>query len=53
MIRIISAIVVSSFALLAASCCCTSEAKPPRLRSLPQFQEIQAASAGQEVLNEK
>jgi hypothetical protein len=43
MIRILSAIVASSFALLSASCCCTGEAKPPGLRPLPQFQEIQAA----------
>ena len=54
MIRIISALVVSSFALLAASCCCTSEAKPPGLRPLPQFKEIQAAPApAPEVLYEK
>jgi hypothetical protein len=45
MIRILSAIVASVFALLAASCCCTGEAKPPGLRPLPQFQEIQAAPA--------
>jgi len=54
MIRIISTLAVSSFAILAASCCCTSEAKPPKLRPLPQFQEIQAAQpAGLDVLNEK
>ena len=29
MIRIISTLAVSSFAILAASCCCTSEAQPP------------------------
>lgn len=45
MIRILSAFVVSAFALLAASCCCTGEAKPPGLRPLPQFQEIEAAPA--------
>lgn len=45
MIRILSAIVASVFALLAASCCCTGEAKPPGLRPVPQFQEIQAAPA--------
>lgn len=45
MIRILSAIVASVFALLAISCCCTGEAKPPRLRPLPQFQEIQPAPA--------
>lgn len=45
MIRILSAIVASVFALLSASCCCTGEAKPPGLRPLPQFQEIQSAPA--------
>lgn len=45
MIRILTAIVVSAFAMLAASCCCTSDANPPGLRALPQFQEIQAAPA--------
>ena len=45
MIRILTALVASAFALLAASCCCTGEANPPRLRSLPRFQEIQAAPA--------
>lgn len=45
MIRILSALVVSVFALLAASCCCTGEAKPPGLRALPKFQEIQSAQA--------
>ena len=45
MTRIISALVVSAFAMLAASCCCTSDTKPPGLRPLPQFQEIQAAPA--------
>jgi len=48
MIRILSALVVSVFALMAASCCCTGEAKPPGLRPLPQFQEIQPAT-GPEV----
>jgi hypothetical protein len=52
MIRILSALVVSVFALLAASCCCTSDVKPPALRPLPQFQEIQAAPAP-EVRHEK
>jgi hypothetical protein len=50
MIRILSVLVASVFALLAASCCCTGEPKAPRLRSLPHFQEIQAAP---EVLHEK
>ncbi len=45
MIRILSAIAVSIFAMLAASCCCTSDARPPGLRPLPQFHEIQAAPA--------
>ena len=45
MIRILYALVASVFALLAASCCCTGEPKPPRLRSAPHFQEIEAAPA--------
>jgi hypothetical protein len=45
MIRLLSALVVSALAMLAASCCCTSDTKPPRLRPLPQFQEIPAAPA--------
>ncbi len=45
MIRIVTALVASVFALLSASCCCTGEAKPPGLRPLPQFQEIQPAGA--------
>ncbi len=45
MIRIVSALIVSSFTLLAASCCCTSDSKPPGLRPLPQFQELPAAPA--------
>lgn len=45
MIRILSALTVSAFAMLAASCCCTSDTKPPGLRPLPQFQEIPAAPA--------
>jgi hypothetical protein len=39
--RIASALVLASVALMAASCCCTSDSKPPKLRPLPQFQEIQ------------
>jgi hypothetical protein len=42
MIRIICTLAASSFTFLAASCCCTSDAKPPGLRPLSQFQEIQA-----------
>lgn len=45
MIRIISALVASVFAMLTASCCCTGEAKPPGLRPLPQFKEIGSAEA--------
>jgi hypothetical protein len=42
MIRLICTLAASSLTLLAASCCCTSDAKPPGLRPLPQFQEISA-----------
>ena len=45
MIRILASLVVSASALLAASCCCTSDVKPPGLRALPQFQEIESAPA--------
>lgn len=48
MIRIITALVASVFALLSASCCCTGEPKAPGLRPLPQFQEIQTTTV-QEV----
>jgi hypothetical protein len=44
MIRIFTALVASAFALLTASCCCTGEAKPPGLRPLPHFQEIQTTT---------
>lgn len=47
MIRILSALAASAFALLAASCCCTGEPKAPGLRPLPQFQEIQTTQATQ------
>lgn len=44
MIRILSALAASVFALLSVSCgCCTGEPKAPGLRPLPHFQEIQAA----------
>jgi hypothetical protein len=43
MIRILTALVASVFALFSVSCCCTSEVNPPGLRPLPQFQEIQTA----------
>jgi len=50
MTRIASAFVFVGITLLAASCCCTSDSKPPKLRPLPQFQEIQAeAPAAPEV----
>ena len=45
MIRILTALVASAFAFLSASCCCTSDAKPPGLRPLPHFQEIQTTPA--------
>ena len=45
MIRIASALVIASFAMLSASCCCTGEPKPPKLRALPNFQELPAAEA--------
>ena len=44
MIRILTALIASVFALLAASCCCTGETKAPGLRALPQFQEIQSSA---------
>ncbi|HEY1122423.1 MAG TPA: hypothetical protein VGE67_12515 [Haloferula sp.] len=44
MIRIVTALVASAFALISASCCCTGEPKAPGLRPLPQFQEIQTTT---------
>ena len=44
MIRIFTALVASVFAFLTASCCCTGEPKAPRLRAMPQFQEIQSSA---------
>ena len=41
MTRPVCTFAASALALLAASCCCTSDSKPPGLRKLPQFQEIQ------------
>ena len=42
MIRILTALVASAFALLSVSCmCCTGEPKAPGLRPLPQFKEIE------------
>lgn len=44
MIRIFTALIASALTLLAVSCgCCTGETKPPGLRPLPQFKEIQSA----------
>jgi hypothetical protein len=43
MLRVISALAVSAFALLAASCCCTGEPEAKPLRPLPHFQEVPAA----------
>lgn len=42
MSRTALALILSGFSLAVASCCCTSDSKPPKLRALPQFQEIQA-----------
>lgn len=45
MIRILTALVVSTFALLSVSCfCCTGEVKAPGLRPHPQFKEIETTS---------
>jgi len=43
MIRILTSLAAAAFTLAAASCCCTSDSRPPGLRALPQFQEIEAA----------
>jgi hypothetical protein len=53
MIRILTALATSVFVLITASCCCTSETKPPGLRSLPQFQEIESATTTSEVIYTK
>ena len=56
MIRILSALVASVFALLTAACCCTGEANPPGLRKLPKFREIEQAQPApvyHEVRHEK
>jgi hypothetical protein len=47
MIRIFTAFAAAAVALVASSCCCTSDAKPPALRPLPQFQEIAPAGPAQ------
>lgn len=44
MIRILIAAVVCVCAFITASCCCTGEVKPPGLRPLPQFQEIETTT---------
>ncbi len=44
MIRIVTPI-VAALSLTAASCCCTSDSRPPGLRALPQFKEIEPAYA--------
>lgn len=44
MIRILTAFAAATVALVASSCCCTSDSKPPKLRPLPQFQEIAPAA---------
>ncbi len=49
MIRLISALAATGFALISASCCCTGEPKAPPLRPLPQFQEIETTDAPAEV----
>jgi hypothetical protein len=50
MTRTAFALILAGISLTAASCCCTSDSKPPKLRALPQFQEIQAeAPAAPEV----
>jgi len=43
----------SVFAVMAASsCCCTSDTKPPGLRKLPKFQEIQTEQPAPEPVVE-
>lgn len=44
MIRLISALAATAFALISASCCCTGEPKAPGLRPLPQFQEVETTT---------
>lgn len=43
MIRILTSLAAAALTFAAASCCCTSDSRPPGLRPLPQFQEIEAA----------
>ncbi|MFT4175438.1 MAG: hypothetical protein QM627_02170 [Luteolibacter sp.] len=49
MIRILSAVLASAIAMFSVSCCCTSEVKPPRLRPLPKFQEVETSPAPVEI----
>ncbi len=44
MIRILLALCASAIALTSVSCCCTGESEAPRLRPLPKFKEIEAAT---------
>ncbi|MFD0893374.1 hypothetical protein KBB96_18265 [Luteolibacter ambystomatis] len=53
MIRILLVSGASLVALFASSCCCTSEAKAPKLRKLPQFQELPAAAPQHEIIPTK
>jgi hypothetical protein len=50
MTRFLLALFVAVGALQLVSCCCTGEPKAPKLRPLPQFQEMPAAP---EVIYEK
>jgi hypothetical protein len=53
MIRLLSALTATAFALISASCCCTGEPKAPGLRPLPQFKEIETTQTTSEVRYEK
>lgn len=54
MIRILLALCASVIALTSVSCCCSGESEAPKLRKLPKFREIEAATpAPPEVRNEK
>jgi len=44
MIRILLALCASAIALTSVSCCCTGESEAPKLRKLPKFREIEAAT---------
>lgn len=45
MIRVLTTLATAAFAFATAACCCTSDSKPPNLRPLPQFKEIEPAHA--------